>query len=426
MIFVINKQVGFKLVVHFWSVIIFFSVQSTVLAEDHRHDHTHEYHEHREVSEIKENDHSHQHESHDGHEEPELVFSSIDLKEFSIKTTQATSGAISKTLALTGEVIVAPERLFHIVPRVSGVVRQVYKHLGDDVKKGDLLATLSSRDLADAKAEFVAADSLLKLANSTLIRERNLYKNKVTAKRNYLAARQSHIEISIRRKAAQQRLLALGLSEHTVASVLKEGDRDLTLYELLAPADGVIIEQHAVQGEILETHDKSFTLADLSQVWVNLTVYQKDLTFIKQGQEVTIMTGYTYAKKQIMSVSRISWLSPLLNELTRSATARVVIDNSDGYWRPGLFVSAKVAIEELQADIVIPLSAIQTIDGNNVVFVYHEDGRFEPQAIILGRRDHHQVEIVQGLTIGQRYVSENAFSLKAQMQKASFGHGHSH
>jgi cobalt-zinc-cadmium efflux system membrane fusion protein len=373
-----------------------------------------------------EQNHDSEQEQHSEHDEPELKFSAAELQEFSIKLAQAKPGVISKARELTGEVIVAPERLYHVVPRVSGVVRKVFKHLGDTVKAGDLLAVLSSRDLADAKAKFVAADSLLQLAKLNLQREKKLYKEQITAKRNYHQARQAYAEMSIKRKAAKQRLLALGLTEQAIDSVLKSSDKDLTLYELRAPADGVIIEKHAVHGEVLETNTRSFTIADLSEIWVNLTVYQKDLSFIHKAQHVQISTRFGLSNDEITSSGTISWISPTLDEKTRSATARVVIDNPDGYWRPGLFVSGQVSVAESQADLVIPLSALQTVEGQTIVFVQHEDGDFEPQAVQTGRRDHQRVEILQGLKSGQTYVSQNAFAMKAQLQKGEFGEGHSH
>ncbi len=413
------KPVNLQLISHIFSLFIILSVPSFALAEEYPQEHgQHEDHEEHEKGE--------EHGEHEGHEEPELKFSAAELQEFSIKLDQAHPGVINETLNLTGEVIVAPERLYHVVPRVSGVVRQVFKHLGDKVKAGDLLATLSSRDLADAKAEFVAADSLLKLANANLKRERDLYKSKVTAKREYLAARQVQAEMAIKRKAAEQRLSAIGLTEKSILSVLRNVDKDLTLYELRAPADGVIIEKHAAQGEVLESSRRSFTVADLLQVWVNLTVYQKDLPFIHQGQQVSISTRFGVSDKQTTAMGDISWLSPVLDETTRSAIARIVIENPHGHWRPGLFINAKVAIEKKQAEIVVPLTALQTVEGKTIVFVQHEDGGFEPQPVQTGRRDFQQVEIIQGLKRGQTYVSQNAFSLKAQMQKGEFGEGHSH
>jgi len=104
----------------------------------------------------------------------------------------------------------------------------------------------------------------------------------------------------------------------------------------------------------------------------------------------------------------------------------VVINNTDGQWRPGMFVSGKVTIAENQAAIVVPLTALQTINGKKILFVQHEDGDFEAQAVSLGRRDEQQVEVLIGLHVGQTYVSENAFTLKAQLQKGEFGSGHHH
>ncbi len=394
----------------------------------HHHDEGEEHHHeaHAQESASKEDNHKHEDPEHqyDDHEEHALKFSQAELDEFSVVLAQARSGVINKTLDLTGEVIIAPERLYRVVPGVSGVVRQIFKNLGDMVNKGDVLATLSSRDLADAKADYVAANSLLQLANASLKRERELFNNKITAKRKYLAAKQAQTEAAIKRNAAQQRLLAIGLTDKAIASVLRNTDKDLSLYELRAPASGVVFKKNLALGDALDTQSSSFAIADLSQVWVNLTVYQKDLAFIQQGQQVTINTRFG-ATEQISS-SHISWISPVLDEMTRSATARVIVDNTKGQWRPGLFVSGKVSTSSSNAGIVIPLSALQTIDGQTLVFVQHEVGEFEPQAVKLGRRDHLQVEVLQGLTAGQTYVSKNPFVLKAQSQKSSFGHGHSH
>lgn len=286
------KRASLQLIPFVFFLFIFFTFQPLAFAEEHEHGHDHEQ--------------QGEHNGHDEHEEDALKFSSSELQEFNIKLAQAHAGVINKTLDLTGEVIVAPERLYHVVPRVAGVVREVYKYLGDHVKANDLLAVLSSRDLADAKAQFVAADSLLKLANSNLQRETKLYKEKITAKRNYFIAKQAQAEMSIKRKAAKQRLLALGLSENSIRTLLQSKDKDLTLYELRAPAEGVIIEKHAVRGEVLATNTRSFTLADLSQVWVNLTVYQKDLARIQRGQSVLISNRFDSSEQNVATQGVIS------------------------------------------------------------------------------------------------------------------------
>lgn len=385
--------------------------------EEHQGQAGHAEHEH---------DENEEHEGHQHHDEEALKLSPEQLKAFSIQLSKAGPGVIRKTLDLTGEVIVEPDRLYHVVPRVAGVVQKVYKQLGDNVKADEVLALLSSRELANAKAEFVAADSLLKLANSNLYRDRELYQGKITSRRQYQAARQAQIEAAIRQKAAKQRLQALGLSVDEINRLIKDQDQDLTRYALKSPADGVIIAKHASHGELLTTATRSFTIADLRRVWVNLTLYQKDLESVKTGQRVIISSRFVDHQQPVSAESKIQWISPVLDEKTRSATARVILDNRRLQWRPGLFVSARVILSETPAKIVIPLSAIQNIDGETVVFVQHEAGEFEPQEVILGKRDFNNVEILSGLNPGQSYVSKNAFTLKAQGQKGAFGHGHSH
>jgi cobalt-zinc-cadmium efflux system membrane fusion protein len=409
-------------------LLLVFSTHSHALDDDH-HDHSHatdeHLHKHKEVTPDHGDHQDHEdHEDHEG-ETHQLKFSPAELEEFSIKLTQAKAGVINKTIRLTGEVVIAPERLFHITPRVSGVVQQVFKHLGDPVNKGDLLVTLSSHDLADAKAQLVVTHSLLQQANTTLKREAALFQNKITAKRHYLAAQQAKTAASIHHNAAKQRLMATGLTEQKVTKVLQGQDKNLTLYHLYAPADGIIIKKQLAVGDSVETNSPSMIIADLSQVWINLTVYQKDLPFIKQGQAVSIHSRFD-SNNQDSPAYMINWISPMLDEATRSATARIVVDNSSGDWRPGLFVSGQVNISHINAHIVIPQSALQTIEGETVVFVQHKAGEFEAQIIQLGQKNQQHVEVTQGLSIGQTYVSENAFVLKAQSQKSSFGHGHSH
>ena len=365
------------------------------------------------------------HSEHQRNKESRLKISSDELNEFSIELAQANPGSISETLSLSGEVIVAPNRLVHVHPQVAGMVQKVFKEIGDSVKENDLLATLSSRELAEAKAQLVAANSRLQLANANLKRERELYQKKVTAELEYLEAKQAQTEAAIDLKSAKQRLLALGLSNRNVTAVLRPNGDDLTRYELRAPTDGVIIGKHAVHGELLNTDTQAFTIADLNRVWVNLAVYQKDLSVIHEGQAVLIATRHGLSTGQSEFRGVINWVSPTLSESTRSAIARVILDNMDRRWRPGLFVNGTVAIAETEVEVVIPRSALQQVEDRTVVFV-REGDEFKPRRVQLGRTDTRRVAIVQGLKPGETFVIKNAFTLKAQMSKSAFGGGHSH
>jgi cobalt-zinc-cadmium efflux system membrane fusion protein len=393
--------------------------------DDHPHDEpTHaEQDEGEHEGEHEEDAHAHDEASHaeqdEGeHNEEQLVLSEKEIEEFEIKLGKAVRGSIKETLTLPGEITLDPDRLIHIVPRVSGITKQVYKTLGESVKTGDLLATLSSRELAEIKAETEAAKSRYDLAIKTYEREKKLKKEGLTSDREFQEAQQIKDTAYIEYKLAKQKLRAIGIEQIKNQC---SNDCDLTLYELRSPSDGVITDKHVVQGELLNDESQPFVIANLDQVWVNLTVYQKDLEKIQTGQQVQVISGYGIPDVD----SVIDYISPKVSEETRSASARIVIDNKDQKWRPGLFVSVVVTFSDFTSDIVIPKTAIETIDNQSVVFIKNEEG-FEPHPVKLGRSDTTHVEVLDGLHKGEQYVTKNAFVLKAQMQKASFGDGHGH
>ncbi len=304
---------------------------------------------------------------------------------------------------------------------VGGKGVDVFKVLGDEVVADELLAALDSRELAEAKAGFLAARERLELATSNRQREQHLYEREISSEQEYLEARQAEAEVRIAVKSAQQRLHALGLGEEEVERLPDQPDEYLTRYEMRAPIVGTVIEKHITRGEMLREDSLPFVIADLSTVWVVLTVYQKDLASIRPGQAVHITASHDLAEAD----GTIDYVGPILDEHTRTTTARVVLDNDGRRWRPGLFVMGRVVIERIRDDVVVPRTAVQTVHEMPVVFVKTTDG-FEARPVRLGRADARRVVISSGLEPGDRYVAQGGFALKAQMSKATFDAGHAH
>ncbi|MBA3028336.1 MAG: efflux RND transporter periplasmic adaptor subunit [Desulfobacteraceae bacterium] len=355
------------------------------------------------------------------HDEEVVRLSPDELIEFGIELSTAEAGSIDQYKDLPGEIVLNADRLAHVVPRVSGIVREVLKTVGESVKTGELLAVLESRELADAKAAFLAALEREKLALANFSREERLWLKKVTSEQEYLDARQTLAEVRIDRNSAEQQLHALGFSDVQLKELPQHPDAIYTRFEIRAPFSGTMIEKHLTLGESVSADTDVFTIADLSSVWVDLNVYQKDLIDIHKGQAVTIETGHG-----IPTVSgEIAWVGPIVSETTRTATARVVLPNSDGALRPGLFVTARVTVGGVAAGIFVPKSALQTFEDRAVLFVKTEKG-YEPNPVEIGRQNRTQVEIVSGLKVGQTYVSKGSFTLKAQLSKGAFGDGHNH
>ncbi len=346
-----------------------------------------------------------------------------ELAEFDIKVAVAGPGVLRATLEVPAEVQFNPDRLVHVRPRVPGVASEVRRKVGDMVRTGDVLAVLESRELGRAKADYLAALARERLARANYRREEKLRQKNISSERDYLQARQNHEEAVIQRKEAEHALHALGVSEAEVRALPDEPDDRLTRYELVSPQRGVVVQRHLVLGEVLEgaAAEAPFVVADLSSVWVELTLYQKDLPRVRKGQKAILRFGHGVPD----ATGVIDYVTPSVEESTRTASARVVLANPEGHWRPGLFITGVIEVGEESVPLVVPKTAVLFLNEQQVIFVEHEDG-FEPTPVTLGRSDREQVEITAGLNPGDRYAAENALTLKAQLIKGELDAGHSH
>jgi len=282
-------------------------------------------------------DHS-DHDEHDEHGEITLAI----LEEFGAEVGTVSSGILEETIQLPGEIQIDPDRLAHITPRFDGVVKAVFKHIGEAVKKDELLAIIESNE-------------------------------------------------------------------------------SLTAYEIRSSIDGMIIDIHFTKGETAQTTEHYFAVANLSEVWVNLSVYQKYLSKLEIGQSVALLIN----PQSPMVLGKISFISPTIDEHTRTATARVILQNPRGHFRPGQFVTGVVTVAKTHIKMILPKTAIENIGGLPIVFAQDEHG-FEPVNIRIGKENEQSVEILFGLNLGQKYVKKGGFILKAQLAKNSFSDGHNH
>ncbi len=347
-----------------------------------------------------------------------VKLSSGQIKAASIEMQPAASGKLSKEVAAPGRITMNANAQARIVSKLTGTVASIDKQLGDTVSAGDLLATIDSREMADAKADFLAASRTEELARSTYEREERLWKQKVTAEQEFLAARNAHAEAKIRLDVSHQRLHAIGISDDEIKRLPKIGDESsFRIYELRAPISGQVAARDLVLGQTVGTDKEVFTIADPAKVWVELAVPPNDLAFAKQGQTVRVQSGARQASGTIIA------LSPVIDPETRSAKAIAELDNAAGIWKPGDYVDARLIASEQEVDILVPVAAIQTVKGSKVVFV-GESGGFRVRPVTTGREDSLNVEIVSGLEFGETIATSNTFTLKAELGKAEAEHEH--
>lgn len=356
-----------------------------------------------------------------GHGEEVVRLTREQIKRFGIEAAAAGPGKIEKHVTLPGEIRVNADRMAHVVPRVAGVVRKVRKSLGDRVETGEVMAVIESRELSDANAACLAAREKLALAEANYEREERLWKKKVSSEQDYLNAKQALAEARIELRSAERKLRALGFSEEYIQRLPSLPEKSLARYEITAPFGGEVIHKHVAAGEAVKNDAEIFVVADLSRVWIDLSVYQRDLPYVREGAKAVISIGHGVPDREGI----ISYVGPVVGEKTRTALARVVLPNEDGGLRPGLFISGKIAASEADVPVLVPKTALQTFEGKTVVFVETAEG-FEPRPVVTGREDEKSVEIVSGLAAGERYVSKGSFTIKAQLSKEEFESGHSH
>ena len=318
-----------------------------------------------------------------------------EMKEFGVEVKTAGAGKIAVQTTLPGEIVPNADRLVHIVPRVPGVIRKVLKNIGDEVHGGELMAVLESRELSDAKAAYLAALKRVELAQANSKREEQLWRKRISPEQDYLEARNTLAEAQITLKNAEQKLHAIGFSENDLSALSSQPDVTFTSYEIRAPFGGTIIEKHITIGEVLKEDTVAFTVADMSSVWVKISVYQKDMALVRKGQRVTISAGHGVPETQGV----ISYVEPIVKEQTRTAVALVVLANPQGLFRPGLFVTCRLEVNEFTVALLIPKTALIQEDNKTHIFLETEKG-FVLEPITVGRDNETHVEVLSGHQAG--------------------------
>jgi cobalt-zinc-cadmium efflux system membrane fusion protein len=197
-----------------------------------------------------------------------------------------------------------------------------------------------------------------------------------------------------------------------------ESSESLRVYTLSAPNDGVVVSRKANAGETVGA-EEILTLVDFSSVWVELAAFQHDLDRIQVGQTVRVRD----ADGHQLAVGTLQSIAPVGSPASQSMTARVVLPNPDGLWRPGLFASGTVTVAENQVPLAVRRLALQTFRDWTVVFQKAGDA-YEIRPVTLGRTNAIWAEVLDGLEPGAEYVTSNSFVIKADIEKSGAKHDH--
>lgn len=303
--------------------------------------------------------------------------------------------------------------LAEVTTLIRGRVVKVHVDVGQDVKKGALLAMLHSVDLGVAEGEYLKAKARLEEAERSYARAKELYDNKAVSlaelQRREAAMKTARAEV----REAQNRLQLLGVPPEEIERL----DRELTIradMPLRAPFDGRVITRNITRGEVVETEQKLFTVANLTDVWVIGNVPEKDVQFIRTDQNVSVvLAAYPHA---IFS-GTITYVGDVLDPATRTMAFRVTVSNPDRLLKPEMFAIISVLAASNPDVLSVPIAAVQDGPAGKTVFVQREVGTFEARTVKLGNEEGDVVRVLDGLKAGEQVVTKGSFALKSEMER---------
>ncbi len=346
-----------------------------------------------------------------GRHEERIAMTDTQIQAAGITLASAAPASIRSSLRLPGEIRFNEDRTAHVVPRAAGVVESVDASLGQRVRKGQVLAVISSAAVSDQRSELQAAQKREQLARTTFEREKKLWQEKISPQQDVLVAEQALREAEIALANARQKLQAIGAGGGSVGG--------LNRYELRAPFDGNVVEKHIALGELVKEDANVFTISDLGTVWAEVDVSAKDIGQVRVGEKVTVRSSASNDS----AGGGVAYVGALLGEQTRTAKARIALANPNGAWRPGLFVAVELVTAEAPAAVTVASEAVQQLDDKAVVFVKVAGG-FRPQPVELGRSDGQRSEVIKGLQPGTPYAAAGSFVVKSEAGKGSATHTH--
>ena len=325
-----------------------------------------------------------------------------------VKTAPARKQMLVKKIRTVGLVKVDETRIVHVHPKVEGWIKEIYaRYEGDTVKKGQPLFSFYSPDFISVQQEYLTALQFLKGLPADAGPE-----VKEAAEKNTAAAR--------------QRLLWWDVTEERVRELERQGKSSETLV-LVSPMDGIVLKKHVWAGEWMERGGDFYHIADLSSLWVEAKLYELDLAVVQIGQEAAI--GFEKGADQERT-GKVVFISPTLEEETRTAVARLEFTNADGSLKPGMFATAEISVN-LGERLVVPSEAVLDSGTRQLLFVDKGEGLLEPREVKVGAKGDGLWEILSGVSEGEPVVVNGNFlvdsesRLKAALEGAGTpGHQH--
>jgi cobalt-zinc-cadmium efflux system membrane fusion protein len=328
--------------------------------------------------------------------------------------------AASRTTSdLLGEIAFDGNRLAAVTPLGGGVIKDVLVDVGDSVASGQILATVTSPAIAEGINDYLKVKSELGLHQEVYAREKKLFDQGISARQDFEVAQAALSQSQSEQAHARQHLVNLGMRVEAVDALTRANSGESVL-PVRAAFAGTVVQRDAVVGTAVEPGKRLFQVADLSKMWMELSIPEKQLGTIKLGTSIQARFD---ALPGMALEGTLTWVAYTVDERTRLVKARVELDNTHGLLRQGMFGQARVAGASEFAALSVPEAAVQVVDGLPIVFAKLEADLFEARPVRLGNAENGVVPVLSGLSANDDIVIAESFVMKSEFLKARLGAG---
>lgn len=326
-----------------------------------------------------------------------------------IETVLARTAPLTPIVHAVGTATFDPAYVGAVGVRLRGVVHNVLRFEGDVVKKGELLGDVVSSELGSAQASVLMYEAQLHSAELNARRESDLGARGLTTTREVEEAAAAVEEYRSKLLAAEQQISALGGT-----AVKNRTVRAIGVHQLKSPIDGTLVERFVAPGQSVEGDLTAFRVADLTHLWVELAVYERNLSSIRIGDRVEFNP---LSEQDQVVTGEVAHIGEMVDPSTRAGEVRVEIENVERKLRPGQAVSAKIHATggRLMDVLQVPSSAVTYIDGKAMVFIAESSVRFVATPVAVGESDGTSLRMLSGVKAGQHVVEKGVFGLKSEL-----------
>ncbi len=308
---------------------------------------------------------------------------------------------------------------------VQGRVREVFANVGDYVKEGQELMHIEGLEVGEIKSNFIKAKAQLKYAETNYQRQKTLLEQKVGSQKAFLEAQAEYDKAVAEFNAEDKRIHSIGLTDDDLlkfvehASLEKDGHSGGVL-PIKTPIAGTVVERNVVIGQLVDASTTAFRIVNTSTLWADGQVYEKDVPRLSGKPEVTL-TVTAFPDEEFHG--KVIYVSPIVDEHTRTITIRASIPNRNGRLKPQMFGELHVPTGGTAKGLIIPAESVQKENVDTYVFVATSDTTFERREVSLGTTFDSMVEVKDGITPGERVVTRGSFQLKSELMKEALEGG---